>query len=125
MSDTPKVGETWMRRSVSGDIEVRILEEVVHSSGAALFIVSYYSETLGRRAWATVYGTEVYPKPVKVVSYQLMSIRQGYVKSYVSVMNKEIANQWQREAKNHNEKLFVQRTEVTGDKIEVFVEKVL
>ena len=123
MSDTPKVGETWMRSSLAGDREVKILEKVVHSSGAEAFIVSYYSEALGRRSCETVYGTQVYPKPVKVVSYQYVTATScGHV--------------WVRQSTTKLKDIvccskqpypigFIQRTEVTGDKIEVFVEKVL
>ena len=122
----PKVGETWMRRSRFKDREVTILEEVVCPSGGIVYFVSYYSESMGRRSCETVRSAaELYPKPVKLVSYQLMTVTQsGYVKAQYSANNSEVLIGASL-SKAPTTKVFIQRTEMTGDKIEVFVEKTL
>ena len=132
MSDTPKVGEEgWAWRGIGNSSTAnlypcKILERNVDEYSKVQYFVSYDSSASGRRSVNIVSCYDLVKVPVKVVSYQLMSVKEsGYVASYGSVYCKEVADQWCRAAKHHNEKLFIQRTEVTGDKIEVFVERVL
>jgi len=134
MSDTPKVGdEDWSWRGIGGPADnydniyypCKILEVNTDDGGVTRYFVSYDSPFLGRRSFNIATRHYLEKVPAKVVSYQLMSSKKGCVKSYNSVTSKEVAYQWCRVAKHLNEKLFIQRTEVTGDKIEVFVEKVL
>lgn len=64
---TPKVGETWMRRTNYEDREVKILEEVVNPCGGILYLVSYYSPALKRRSCETVNLSLLYTKPEPVL----------------------------------------------------------
>ena len=130
MCDTPKVGETWMRRSRAGDREAKILEEVVCKTGGVLYLVSYYSKAMCRRACETVGANDLYPKPVKLVNYQLMTVtEEGSVKSHASVHSIECLYQYYwvdvTDSRYIKRTRYIQRTEVTGDKIEVFFEEML
>jgi len=129
MSDTPKVGEGgwyWRSFSLEKDFPVKILEIATDEYGNYYYFVSYDSSALGRRSVVSKTRGELFKKPVKVVSYQFMSVdKLNYVGKSGSTRTKSVADQWCRSAHYHDKKLFVQRTEVTGDKIEVFVDKVL
>ena len=121
--DRPKVGETWMRRSDLGDREVKILELLDDTDGR-LYCVSYWSRTLGRRSWETVRARDLYPKPITKVRYQLMcSSVDGYVSRLVTSSTVEGLRLGNKDL--HRYTSWIQRTEVTGDKVEVFVERVL
>ena len=122
----PKVGETWMRRSFTGDREVKILELLDDTDGR-LYFVSYYSEGLRRRSGETVHFGGLYPILEKVVSYQLMySTEDGHVSRLVTSSTVEGLRLGCVVTKDLNRYTsWIQRTEVTGDKVEVFVQRVL
>mgnify|MGYP001006952132 CR=1 FL=1 len=128
--DKPKVGEDgWAWKAGCGVKETypcKILEVNTDEFGYTRYFISYSSPALGRRALNSV-GRDVLVKlPEKVVSYQLMAVKgTGYLECLGTHPNKTMADLWCRQPKHHLYTLFVQRTEVTGDKVEVFVERTL
>ena len=128
MSDTPKVGkEGWAWRGSDSTLyPCKILEFNTDDHGQTRYFVSYDSPAMGRRCMITVSRHSLVKVPVKVVTYQLMSADgHDYVVVLGCTATKGVSEQWCRAPRYHNRKLFIQRTEVTGDKIEVFVERVL
>ena len=124
----PKVGEEgwfWHSYALEKDFPVKVLEISMEADGVYRYFVSYDSDAMGRRCVTSKVRSALFKKPLKVVSYQLMSVdASGFVQKhkssvYISRMPKEYYTI------DDNTKIFIQRTEVTGDKIEVFVEKTL
>ena len=130
MSDIPKVGEEgWSMKPIyfrdDEPYPCKILE-INNENGRTTVFVSYYSQQLARRCVSTVSRGDLVKVPVKQVSYQFMSVEEPwYVNCLACCLTEDETYNWKRVARYHNQKLFVQRTEVTGDKIEVFVERTL